>query len=465
MTDLADLSAVELIAAYKSGRASPVEAFDAVVKRIDAWEPRLNAFCYRDVEAARRAATAAEERWRRRAPAGLIDGVPTSIKDTIMMAGAPFRRGSKTTDANHRPTEDAPAIERLRRHGAVILGKTNTPEMGWKGVTDSALFGITRNPWNTDLTPGGSSGGAAAALASGMSHLAMGTDGGGSIRIPASFSGVVGFKASGGRVPVYPPSPFGTLANQCPMARTVADVALLLTAIRGPDVRDWDSIPDSSIDVRLGLDSGVRNLRIAFSPALGYGKVDPEVASIVATAARAFRDLGAIVEETDPKIPDPTPIFWVHWCAAASFAVKSVPPQLQALVEDGFVQTARIGDRLTLSEFQAAVLARQNLAQAMGAFHQSHDLLLLPTLAVPPFPVGRITPDGKEPLNWLPWTPFTYVFNLTRQPAISVPCGFTKSGLPVGLQIVGALHRDADVLRAAYAYEQASGWYKRRPAP
>lgn len=463
MTDLADFSAVDLVAAYRTGRASPVEATKAALARAAAWEARLNTFCYRDDEAALAAAKESEARWQRKAPLGVLDGVPTTVKDTIMMKGVPFRRGSRTTDPDQRPTEDAPIVERIRRHGAIILGKTNTPEMGWKGVTDSALFGITRNPWNVELTPGGSSGGAAAGIAAGMSQLALGTDGGGSIRIPASFSNVVGFKATGGRIPVYPVSPFGSLANHCPMARTVADVALLLTATRGPDARDWESLPDASSDFSQGLEGGVKGMRIAFSPAFGYANVDPEVAAIVGAAAERLSDLGADVEETDPGIPDPTPIFWTHWCAGASFAIKNLTPDQQKLVEEGFVRTAELGNELSLFDFQVAAIGRQSLAQFMSAYHQTYDLLVLPTLAVPPFPVGQLSPTGRDPTNWLAWTPFTYVFNLTKQPAISVPCGFTKSGLPVGLQIVGPLHGDAKVLRAAHAYEQAHDWYRRRP--
>ena len=297
----------------------------------------------------------------------------------------------------------------------------------------------------------------------GMSHLALGTDGGGSIRIPASFTNLVGFKATHGRVPLYPVSPFGSLANVCPMARTVGDVALLLTAIRGIDIRDWLSLADDGTDYTAILNDGIAGFRIAFSPTLGYGTVDPEVAEIVAAAAEQFEGLGASVEHIDKIFDDPTPIFEVFWRTGAANALRGFDDEQKKLIEEGLVETAARGVGVTALEFLAARTARQTLAQHMSAFHQTYDILLTPTLAVPPFPVGMLVPPDMESNDWKTWTPFTYPFNMTKQPAASVPCGFTKSGLPVGLQIVGALHRDDQVLRAARAYEMACPWHERRP--
>ena len=243
--DPALLSATELLDLYRARALSPVEATRACLHRIARLNPRLNAFRMVDEEGAMLAAHASEERWSRSEPIGLLDGIPATVKDLLLTKGWATLRGSRTIDPNQRWEEDAPSVARLREAGAVLLGKTTTPEFGWKGVTDSPLTGITRNPWNPAMTPGGSSGGAAVAAACGMGALHLGTDGGGSIRIPAGFTGIFGFKQSFGRVPAYPPSPFGTLAHVGPMTRTVADAALMLTVISRHDARDWYALPDA----------------------------------------------------------------------------------------------------------------------------------------------------------------------------------------------------------------------------
>ena len=330
-------------------------------------------------------------------------------------------------------------------------------------MTDSPRFGATRNPWNTALTPGGSSGGAAAGVATGMSHLALGTDGGGSIRIPASMTGLVGLKATHGRVPLYPVSPFGSLANVGPMARRVGDVALLLMAIRGLSSRDWLSLADDRTDYLAILGDGVEGFRIAFSPTLGYASVDPEVAELVAAAAATFGRLGAAVEVVDSVFDDPTPTFEVFWRTGAANALAPFDAEQRKLIEPGLVETAARGIDVPVLDYLAARAERQRLAQRMSAFHETYDVLLTPTLAVPPFPVGLLVPPDMDADDWKAWTPFTYPFNMTKQPAASVPAGFTAAGLPVGLQIVGGLRREDKVLRAARAYEKACPWHERRP--
>ena len=461
--DLAYTTAVELISAYRAKRLSPVETTETALARIGAHDGALNAFYLVDSAGALAAARAAEERWRMGEPKGALDGVPVSIKDHLLTKGWPSPKGSRSTEDDQSWDEDAPAVARLREHGAVILGKTTMPEFGWKGVTESARFGVTRNPWNLDKTPGGSSGGAAAALAAGMGPLALGSDGGGSIRIPAGFTGLVGFKASFGRVPVYPPSPFATLSHVGPMARTVSDAALLLGVIARPDVRDWFALPGDDRDYAAGLNGGVEGLRVVFSPTLGFAKVDTEVAALVATAARAFADLGARVEELDPGFDDPTPIFLSHWTVGCANALASMSVERRALIEPDLLAQAEMGQSVTTLEYVAAVNARARLGLHMNRFHEDWDILLTPTLAVPAFDTGRIAPAGFDGREWLGWTPFTYPFNLTQQPALSVPCGFTAAGLPVGLQIVGAKYADALVLRAGRAYEAAHPTTDRRP--
>jgi aspartyl-tRNA(Asn)/glutamyl-tRNA(Gln) amidotransferase subunit A len=462
--DLAYTPATELIDGYRAKRLSPVEATQAALDRIAVHNETLNAFLLVDGEGALAAARESEARWAKGQSLGEVDGVPTGIKDIVLSKGWPTLRGSRTVDADQAWDEDAPCVARLREQGAVFLGKTTTPEFGWKGLTDGPLTGITRNPWNTDKTPGGSSGGASAALAAGMGTLHIGTDGAGSIRIPAGFTGVFGFKPTFGRVPAYPASPFGTISHVGPMARTVRDAALMLDVLALPDSRDWFALPHEQRSWRAGLDEGVAGMRVAFSPALGYAKVDPEVAEIVATAARAFEDLGAQVEDRDPGFEDPTGSCRVHWYAGAAAALDGLPPEKKALLEEPLAEIVAKGSEIRLLDYLAAVGARTALGQHMNRFHEDFDLLLTPALAVPAFDVGLLWPEGWEDVDWMRWTPFTYPFNLTQQPACSIPCGFTADGLPVGLQIVGPKFGDDMVLRAARAYETANPLHDRRPS-
>jgi len=388
-------------------------------------------------------------------PKGLLDGVPVSIKDIILTKGWPTLRGSKTIDAKGPWHDDAPATARLREHGAVLLGKTTTPEFGWKGVTDSPLTGITRNPWNKAKTPGGSSGGAAAAVASGMGPLAVGTDGGGSIRIPCAFTGLFGIKASFGRVPAWPLSPFGTVAHVGPMTRSVADAALMLNVLAQPDARDWHALPYDPRDWRMGLDQGVADLRIGFSANLGYAKVDPEVAQIVSDAVAVFAELGAKVEEKDPGFPDSAPIFVTHWFSGAAFLLKGIAKEKHKLIDPGLLDVAEQGAKITAHDILDAQLKRGALGTHMNLFHRDYDLLVTPTLSIAAFDAGKEVADQMLQRRWTDWTPFSFPFNLTQQPAASIPCGLTKAGLPVGLHIVGPRYADALVLRAARAFETA----------
>ncbi len=461
--DLAYLTATELVTRYAAGDLSPVEVTEACLGRIEAHDGKLNAFIIVDRDGALASARRSETRWAKGEPMGLLDGVPTGIKDIVLTKGWPTLRGSKTVDADQPWSEDAPVVARLREHGAVFLGKTTTPEFGWKGVTDSPLTGTTRNPWNLEKTPGGSSGGAAAALAAGMGAIHVGTDGGGSIRIPSGFTGVFGIKATFGRVPAYPASPFGTVAHVGPMTRSVEDAALALTVIAQPDPRDWLALPYDGRDWRMGLEDGVSGLKVAYSADLGYAKVDPEVARIAADAAAVFADLGAAIEARDPGFADPTGIFSTHWWASAAFAFKDLNEDKRALMDPGLLDVIARGQAIGTLDYLTAVQARAALGSHMNLFHEGCDLLLTPALAVPAFDVDKLAPDEARTEEWVSWTPFTYPFNLTQQPACSIPCGFTEAGLPVGLQIVGPRYREDLVLRAARAFEAAHPWQDRRP--
>ncbi|HEX5476666.1 MAG TPA: amidase [Burkholderiales bacterium] len=452
--DLCALPATELLDAYRKRELSPVEVATAVRRRVDELNPVLNAFCLVSedfLDGARQS----EARWKRGEPQGLLDGVPVSIKDLLLTRGWPTLRGSKTIDPRGPWNDDAPVVARLREHGALFIGKTTTPEFGWKGVTDNPLTGITRNPWDPAKTPGGSSGGAAAALAAGMGPLALGTDGGGSIRIPCSFTGLFGLKPSFGRVPAWPLSPFGTVAHVGPMARTVADAALMLNVLSLPDARDWHALPYDDRDYRMNLEQGVRGLRVAFSPDLGYAKVDPEVASLVKKSIKVFEDLGAKVEEKHPGFREVDALFRTHWFSGAAYMLKDKNKQEKDLMDPGLIEVASQGAKITATEILDAQMKRGALGMQMNLFHRDYDLLLTPTLAVPAFEVGREFPGTSRDERWTDWTPFSYPFNLTQQPAASIPCGFTKGGLPVGLQIVGPRYADALVLRAARAFESA----------
>ena len=460
MSDLAFLSAVELLDGYRQKAFSPVDAIRACLAQIEQHAAALNAFVHLDGEGALAAARASEARWQRGAPAGPLDGVPVTIKDLILTRGVPTRRGSKAIDPAGPWDTDAPATARLKEARAVILGKTSTPEMGWKAITDSPLIGVARNPWNPAVTPGGSSGGAGIAAARGMGALHVGTDGGGSIRIPASFCGIFGLKPSFGRVPAWPLSPTGTLSHLGPMTRTVADAALMMNTITRFDSRDWHSLPYDSRDYLAGLDDGIAGTRIAWSPALGRFDVDPEVAQIVARAVGVFAEAGAVVEQVDPSLPDVHAIFRTHWWLGCYNAVRALPAERRALLDPRLASVVEDGARIGLDEYLNAVAARGALGGTLREFHTRYDFLVTPTVAVPPFTAGRLAPEslGDVGSDWTRWASFSYPFNLTQQPAATVPCGFTQSGLPVGLQIVGAMHDDRGVLRAARAFERALPW-------
>lgn len=453
--EIAFLTASELVEAYRRKTLSPVEVTEALLRRLDRLEPSINAFVLVARESALAEARASEARWAKGEPRGLLDGVPATIKDLFLTKGWPTLRGSTLIRRDQEWSEDGPPVARLREHGAVLLGKTTMPEFGWKALGDSPLTGITRNPWSLAHTPGGSSAGAAAALAAGIGPLALGTDGGGSIRIPCAFCGLPGLKPSFGRVPHYPPSVFGLVAHNGPMARSVVDLALLLTVISGADERDVYALPPDPRDWRRELPGGVRGLKIAFSPTLGYARVDPEIAVAVAAAARCFAELGAEVERVDHVFDDPAAAWLTLWWAGAAKAMSAYSAEERSRIDPGLEASARRGERLSAIDYLGADATRSALSLRMAEFHRRFDLLLTPSVAVPALPVGELLSDPATQQEWIDWSPFSYPFNLTRQPAASVPCGLTKAGLPIGLQIVGRIYDDALVLRAARAFEEA----------
>jgi aspartyl-tRNA(Asn)/glutamyl-tRNA(Gln) amidotransferase subunit A len=457
MKPLAQLSASELGPLYRSGALSPVEVARDALARIEAVEPRVNAFIHREPAETLRQAAASEARWKAGSPLGRLDGVPVTIKDNLVVAGWPIRRGTTLSSTAPAP-EDSPCTARLREAGAVILGKTTMPEYGWKGVGDSPLTGITRNPWNIATGPGGSSAGAAVAAALNLGCIHLGTDGAGSVRIPASFTGVFGLKPSYGRVPAWPASVMGFLAHVGPLTRTVTDAALAMSCIGQPDSRDMTALITPCPDYLDGLEDGVAGLRIGWSPALGQDvTIDPQVAALTQKAAEVFGTLGAHVEEADPGFADPIDILMTIWSAGAALALRDVSAADRLKMDPGLVAVAVAGEKISGAAYVDALLFQRNaLSRAMANYHAKYDLLLTPSLAIPAFETGRNTPKGAAyGEDWTRWTPFSYPFNITQAPAASVPCGLTREGLPVGLQIVGPLGSDALVLRAARAFEKA----------
>jgi aspartyl-tRNA(Asn)/glutamyl-tRNA(Gln) amidotransferase subunit A len=467
VSELCFTPATQLAPRIAARELSPVELVDAVLDRIEALQPQLNAFCLVRAEETRAEAAAAEQA---RGELGPLHGIPISIKDLTSTQGIRTTFGSRAY-ADNVPDVDAVFVERLRNAGAILLGKTNTPEFGNKGVTDSPLNGTTANPWALDHTAGGSSGGAAAAVAAGLGPLAEGSDGAGSIRIPASCCGVVGYKPSFGRVPMYPRNGYHTISHHGPLTRTVADAALMLSVMAGPDPRDPHVRTDAPADyVAAVREPEIAGWTIGFSPDLGHLPVEPEVAEIVARAARTFEDVGANVEDA-PPLPDARAPMTVIWRVVFEAIVREqIRPHVAPEQMDPHLrELADAGERIDAAAYYDAVsLFRIALYHELEQLFRRYRLLVTPTLAVPPFPhpgEGRPGPDhvaGESVNPFLGWL-LTYHFNLSGQPAVSLPCGFSAAGLPIGLQIVGRPGADEDVLRAAAAFEAATGFSAQRP--
>jgi aspartyl-tRNA(Asn)/glutamyl-tRNA(Gln) amidotransferase subunit A len=454
--DLTQATAAQLARLYKKGKASPVETMKAVLARADKVNPSINALCRIDARPALAAAAQSEKRWHKGEPLSPLDGVPVSIKELVRVKGWPASMGSKLPDKIPADA-DAPAVARLREAGAIVFAQSTSSEYGHKGVTDSPLHGFTRNPWNTGRTPGGSSGGAGAAVAAGLGPIAVGTDGGGSVRIPSSFNGLVGLKATFGRVPAWPPSMTGDLSNTGPMCRTAFDCALMLNAIAQPDARDPFALPEDDADYTKKLEKKLGKLRVGFVLRFGDHPLDIEVAALVAKAARQFAELGCTVEEVEApySYADASRTFVIHWLSALQRLLQLFPEERHGEFDPSLLAGAKAGLRYSLQDIVNAQVTRRELAIAWNLFFDKYDLLLSPTVAVQPFEVGKNLPDGPDGKGNQQWTPYTPQFNLTRHPAATVPCGRSRDGLPIGLQIAAGHYKDALVLRAAALYADA----------
>jgi aspartyl-tRNA(Asn)/glutamyl-tRNA(Gln) amidotransferase subunit A len=443
---------------------SPVEVMRATIARAEALNPKLNAICTPTFEAAMHAARAAEDSVMSGQPLGILHGVPVTIKDLSFTKGVRTMGGSNLY-RDRVPDFDHVHVERLRAAGAISIGKTAVPELGWKGTSHSPVTGITHNPWRLGLNAGGSSAGAAVCAAAGIGPLHQGSDGAGSVRMPAAFCGAYGLKPSFGRIPYHPQPNNGLISHVGPITWTVADAALMLSALAGNEERDMWSLEAPALDYRAALDAGIAGLRVAYSPDLGYLRVDAEVAEVVRRAVSAFADLGCEVEEVNPKWGDP--IEMEHCLFASAFAgmLSSVLPTRSHELDPGLVAIVQHGQRYSAADYCRAQGERLAYYDRVHAFFQRYDLLLTPSLSVAAFAAERLIPEHWEqhPWDWLRWAGFSYPFNLTGQPAATCPCGFTPAGLPVGLQIVAGRLRDGLVLQASRAFETARPWGARRP--
>ncbi len=463
-TDLCYTSATELARMIRSKALSPLELTRAVIDRIERLNPTLNAFCTLVPDEALRAGRAAEDAVMRGATLGPLHGIPYSIKDLAFTKGIRTMGGSFIFE--HRvPDVDPPFVRRLKASGGVMIGKTTTPEFGWKALGDSPLTGITRNPWNTGMTSGGSSAGAAAAVAAGLGPIAQGSDGAGSIRIPSSFCGVVGLKPSYGRVPMWPVSNNDSTTHIGPLTRTVEDAALMLSIMAGPD--DWDrtSLETRPADYVGELGRDLRGLRIAYSADLGGLRVDPDVADIVRGVVKAFEEQGCVVEEVKPGFADSRDVIRCMWAAHEAGIYGQYLGQWRDRMDPGLVACIEDGDRYSVADYIDARGRKLAHWDSVRPLFETYSLLLTPSVSVAAFEVGRLNPKGwrEHPWDWFDWASFSYPFNFTGQPAASVPAGFTAAGLPVGLQIVGRRFDDLTVLQGAAAFEQARPWAARRP--
>lgn len=456
---LSSLSAVEMARGYRAGQFTPAEVTEAVLETIETVDPALNAFACTDPDAARRAARAAGERLADGVPLSPLDGVPVSIKDVVLTAAWPTRRGSEAFGPAEPVGVDAPVSASLIAAGAVVVGKTTTPELGWKAVTDSPLDGITRNPWDTSLTPGGSSGGASAAVATGMAPIAIGSDGGGSIRIPAAFTGVVGLKPTRGRVPLWPSSPFGLLSHVGPLTRTVDDIALAMSIIGTADSRDTSFDHDLHNPVPAVIEpADLAGLRVGYLIDHPDLPSSPEVRAGVGAALSLMQNAGAQLTELALPLSGLQETFTALWFVGAAAATESCTDR--TAMDPGLRAIADIGASTGAVDYHRAILRRESLIREMNRIFDDYDVVVTPTVPILPFGVDRDVPEGWHSPYWPSWTPFTWPFNITGGPAISVPCTVPEGGLPVGLQIVGRYGDDAAIVRVAAAYERLRG-----PAP
>jgi aspartyl-tRNA(Asn)/glutamyl-tRNA(Gln) amidotransferase subunit A len=463
--DLGFLPATELAELIRTKQLSPVEYMQALLARIEALNPKVNAFAWLAADRAMDGARAAEAKLMSGERIGRLHGVPVTIKDLAVTRDMPTQFGSVSMKGN-QPAEDTPIVPRLRDEGAIVPGKTTTSEFGWSGISHSPLTGITHNPWRFGLNAGASSAGAGAAAAAGFGPLHQGSDGAGSIRMPAHFCGVFGLKPSFGRLPNYPVSTADLTSHLGPLTRTVADSALFLEVTAGPHPLDYTSLEAGPAAYLARLHEGVKGKRIAYSPDLGHARVDPDVAALVKAAALRFTELGAIVEDVPTPWAAPGPDLIRFFWSAHMTRLKPLLERWEAQMDPGLVACIKASDTVSVADYQAGRERKMPYVAAIHRWFEDWDFLLTPAVSVAAFPAEKLIPDHwpRHDWDWVSWAEFSYPFNMSWNPAASVPCGFTADRLPVGLQIVGKRFDDLGVLQAAAAFERIQPWAKERPA-
>lgn len=451
-TDVLQLSVPDILRLYEKKKLSPVEVTQACLKQVLKYNPVLNALSYMDEKAALHQARVSEKRWMKGSPKGALEGVPVTVKDSFNAKGWPSRSGSKTTSSLPQ-RDDAPAVARLRENGAVFIGKTTMPEFGHKGVTDSPLTGITRNPWDPRKTPGGSSGGAAVAAATGMAYLNLGSDAGGSLRIPASFTGVFSFKPSPGIVPSYPPGLFSTLWSAGPLTRRVEDAAVMLDIVGQHDVIDWHALPLPPMNFVAALKAVLPKLRIAYATSINGISAMPEVKAALEAQLPLLKKFGS-VDEIKLEIPHLIEVFNKHWMAVAAYSYKEMPPNQRRDLDPRFVHWAKSGASLHLNDYLWAERERMTIGAYFKDLLTTYDILVTPTTAMTAFDTGINMPFDAKGKPWDDWTPFTYPANLAKLPAATLPIGLDKSGLPIGLQVTAGFLKDAQLMTVCKRLEE-----------
>lgn len=464
------MSAYDMLDKIKNQELTSQEVTETVIERIEKVNPIINAFCTPTFELARELAKISDEKVKKGEKLGLIEGIPTSIKDETLTKGIRTTFGSKLFE-NFIPPEDAIVVKRLRENGCVILGKTNTPAFGYKGVTDNEIFGTTKNPWDIERTPGGSSGGAASSMASGLGNLALGSDGGGSIRIPSCFSGVYGIKPSFGRIPqaaMTTSGAVGTLVHKGPITRYVRDAALMLDVMAGEDDVDRYSLPKPPYSFLERLNNVPKKLKIGYSMDLGFVEVlDPEVEKSVLNSVHKFEELNWIVEKnSNIKIRDAGRVLQTYWFSG--FDLSTMPAsEVGDKPNEDIQKMAHIASKFTVKDLKWADLQREQVYTEICRHFKDYDILITPTLTCTAFKLGTDWAheiDGKDvSKDALAWQPYTYPFNLSGHPAASIPCGWSSEGLPIGMQIVGKRLDDITVLQVSQTFENIAPWQDKQP--
>ncbi len=467
------MSACEMAEKIKTQALTSQEITEVIIESIEKINPIVNAYCTPTFEVAREMAKNADEAIKKNKRLGLLHGIPTSIKDETLTKGIRTTFGCKMLE-NYIPKNDDVAVGRLKKAGVVILGKTNTPTMGFKPVTNNLIFGETKNPWDIRKTSGGSSGGAAVAVASGLGPLATGSDGGGSIRIPSSLCGVYGLKPTFGRIPhvvMRSNGYLGTLYHKGPITRYVQDAALMLDVMAGPHHTDRYSLPKENVSFLEKTRDIPKQLKIGYSMDLGFIKaLDPEIKEAVLNSIQKFEEIGWSTQKVKLRIKEAESTLTIFWTTGFAYPLKPYLTNWEDKLDPDLVEGIKMGLNYSTQEIKAAEINRELIFEEVNRVFKTCDVLITPTTACHAFELGKLFPDEingykfeDDSANMVKWIPFTYPFNLTGHPAASIPCGWSKEGLPIGMQVVGKRFDEATVLQVSKCFEEIAPWQDRKP--